>query len=597
MAAMLAVPAAVSAQQTAFAQALVELTAAIEGTYGDEGPRIGPALDRMSAALAVWNREIQSAESAVAAALSSGSQSEIVTRRISLARMYLERGRFADALLQLDSTVRLDPRRADAHMLRGLALRALGRYTDASNAFLSARSVDARDPLTAYYLFQSATAIGNAAHADDASRALAAAYRTLAKSDARKRAPFARASAVPWAADGPPLLPLAAYRQPYGALARGEYETAIAEFRSAAALDPLLTNPALRSTATARAVAALRQGRLSEGRSLLEHSGVLESSSEARRILGLIYWAESDYEKGVEQLTAAIRLAPRDERARLALSRILSSAGRDAESATALEETLHVLPDSALAHWWLALSFERLNRFADARREYSEAASGAVAGEGQLHAAVGRSASAAADVPGAIESFVRAVNANPNDAALRKHLAGSLVQQDRAGEALVEFIAALLIDPGDAEAHTGIGQIHLNAGRDADAVDALRRATEIAPASHDARYALANALVRLGRTQEAAEHFVRVEQAQRQMLADRRRGLSHDVLKEEAALRAAEGKFETAIDLYEKALAVMVDPSVYGHLAVLYSKVGRAPDAARARAMYEKTRADGDAPR
>jgi tetratricopeptide (TPR) repeat protein len=241
------------------------------------------------------------------------------------------------------------------------------------------------------------------------------------------------------------------------------------------------------------------------------------------------------------------------------------------------------------------LSLERLNRFADARQEFSHAASAAVAGEGQLHAAVGRSASAAADVPGAIESFMRAVDANPNDAVLHKHLAGSLVQQDRAGEALVEFIAALLIDSADAEAHTGIGQIHLDAGRDADAVEALRHATEIAPASHDARYALANALVRLGRTQEAAEHFVRVEQAQRQMLADRRRGLSHDVLKEEAALRAGEGKFEAAIALYEQALAVTVDPSVYGHLAVLYAKVGRAPDAARARAMYEKTRADGDA--
>ena len=595
---MLGVPAGVSAQQTAFAKALIELTEAIEGTYGDEGSRIGPTLDRMSAALAVWNREIEAAEAAVAAALSSASPSEIATRRVSLARMYAERGRFTDALPQLDAALSVDRARAEAHVLRGLVLRALRRDEEAAEAFLSARSADARDPVTAYYLFQSVTATGNAAHAEDAGKALTAAFRTFSKSDARgTRAPFARVAAFPWAADGPPLLPLAAYRQPYGWLARGEYETAIAEFRRRAAFDPLRTDPAARSTATARAVAALRQGRLSDARSAIQQSDVLERSSEAHRILGLIHWAESDYEKGVEQLTAAIRLAPRDERARLALSRILSSAGRDEEAVTALEETLRVLPDSALAHWWLALSLERLNRFADARREFSQAASGAVAGEGQLHAAVGRSASAAADVPGAIQSFIRAVNANPNDTALHKHLAGSLAQEDRAGEALAEFMAALLINSGDAEAYTGIGQIHLNAGRDADAVDALRRATEIAPASHDARYALANALVRLGRTEEAAEHFVRVEQAQRQMLADRRRGLTHDVLKEEAALRAAEGRFEAAIALYEKALAVMVDPSVYGHLAVLYSKIGRAPDAARARAMYEKTRTDRDAPR
>ena len=587
-------PPQAAAQQTAFTQALAELTEAIEGIYGDEGGRIGPALDRMSAALTVWNREIGAAEAAVATALSTASHAEIVTRRLSLARMYAGRGRFTDALPQLDAALGLDSRRAEVHVLRGLVLRALRRHVEAADAFQSARALDARDPLTAYYLFQSATALGNASQTEGASKALTDAYRTLAKGGARgTRVPFARIATIQMPADRPPLLPLAAYKQPYAWLARGEYETAIAEFRRAAALDPLVTDPASRSTAATRAVAAMRQGRLLDARSLLEHSDALGRSSEAHRILGLIYWAESDYDKALERISAALRLSPRDERARLALSRVLSSAGKDAEAAAALEETLRVLPDSALSHWWLALSHERVNRFADTRREFALAAAGAVAGESQLHAAVGRAASAAADVPGAIEAFTRAIAANPNDAALHRHRAGSLVQQDRAGEALVEFVAALLINPEDAEAHTGIGQIHLNAGRNADAVDALTRATEIAPANHDARYALANALVRLGRTQEASEHFVRVEQAQRQMLADRRRSLSHDVLKEEAALRAAEGRFDTAIALYEEALAVTADdPSVYGQLAVLYSKVGRAPDAARARAMYEKMRAD-----
>lgn len=596
---VLAVPRHSAAQQTAFTQALAELTEAIEGIYGDEGARIGPALDRMSAALAVWNRDIEAAEAAVATAAAGTSQVEIVTRRISLARMYTDRGRFADALAQLDAARALDRRRAEVHVLRGLVLRALQRHVEAAEAFQSARSIDAREPLSAYYAFQSATAIGNATNAEDARKALADAYRALAKGAARAtRVAFTRLATSQMPADGPPLLPLAAYKQPYAWLARGEYDTAIAEFRRVSALDPLVTDPASRATATARAVAAMRQGRLMDARSLLEHAGALGRSSEAHRILGLIYWAESDYDKALEQISGAIRLSPTDERARLALSRILSSAGKDAEAAAALEETLRVLPDSALAHWWLALSHERVNRFADARREFALAASGAVAGESQLHAAVGRSASAAADVPGAIASLTSAVAANPNDGAMHKHLAASLVQQDRAGEAFVEFVAALLINPEDAEAHAGIGRIHLNAGRDADAADALRRATEIAPANHDARYALANALVRLGRTQEAAEHFTRVEQAQRQMLADRRRTLSHDVLKEEAALRTAEGRFEAAIALYEQALLVSAaDPAVYERLASLYAKVGRAPDAARARAMYEKTRADGAAPR
>ena len=79
------------------------------------------------------------------------------------------------------------------------------------------------------------------------------------------------------------------------------------------------------------------------------------------------------------------------------------------------------------------------------------------------------------------------------------------------------------------------------------------------------------------------------------MLVERRRSLSSDLLKEEAALRATEGRFETAIGLYEKALALAADPSVYARLADLYAQVGRTQDAARARAIYEKARQGGRA--
>jgi tetratricopeptide (TPR) repeat protein len=281
---------------------------------------------------------------------------------------------------------------------------------------------------------------------------------------------------------------------------------------------------------------------MADARSLLQQSGTLETSSEARRVLGLVYWAASDYDKSVEALTDAIRRSPRDERARLALARVLSSAGRDADAERALQETLRVLPDSALAHWSLALVYERINRFADVRQELEQAASAAVAGESQLHAAVGRFASNAADFPGAIAAFARAVSADANDPAMHKFLAVALMQQDRAGEALAEFVAALLIDPRDAGAHTGIGQVLLNAGRDADAVDVLRRATGMSPANSETRYAFATALERVGRTEEAAQQFALVEQAQRQMLDERRRSISSDVLKGEAARRASEGR-------------------------------------------------------
>lgn len=327
---------------------------------------------------------------------------------------------------------------------------------------------------------------------------------------------------------------------------------------------------------------------MADARALLEAPGALPDSSEAHRILGLLHWMDAQDDKGVEQLEIAIRRNPRDERSRIALARVLSSAGRDSDAERTLEETIQVLPQSALARWWHGWDDEQFNRFARARREYERASASAVAGRSQLFTLLGRLAASAADIPGAIEAFERAVRANPNDPILREYLAGAFLQQGRTDDAFAEFVAAVLIDPQNARAHAGVGRIHLDAGRYADAVTALRRAVELSANDAEARYALATALRRVGNTQEAAREFERVADAQRQLLADRRRNLTLDVLKEEAALRAAEGWYDAAIAQYEKAATLGADPVVYRQLAELYTKVGRTADAARAKTLYER---------
>lgn len=594
--ATIALPLHADAQQAAFVQALSELTTAIEGTFGDEGARLRSALDRMSAALATWDRDIEAAESGVRDAVRHDTPARAFERRVSLGRMYADRGRLADALSQFDAAGGLAPTRADVHVLRGLALRASGRPAETIEAFRTARALDPADPVIAYYLFHEATISGRADDAQEAVEALAAAYPNLLKAEPQsKRAPFAGVTLLHGA--GPPVLPPAAYRPAFADLARGDYDRALAALRTAAAGDPLVTDPAAGFEWMTRAVGALQQGRLAAARSLIEQAGPPRESSEAHRVLGLIYWADADYDRSIAALTAAISLSPRDERTRLALARVLNAAGRDAAAERALHDTIRALPESALAHWWLALAYERVNRLADARRELEYVTAAAVSGEQHLYASIGRFALGAADGTGAIDAFARAVRADPNDPAMHRVLAGALIQQDRVAEAFAEYVAALLIDPRDAEAHAGVGRIHLHAGRDADAASALQRATDLAPANIETRFALASALERLGRASEAAAHFTRVEQAQRRMLDDRRRALSADVLAEEAALRAAEGQFETAIDLYEQALAAGASSTVYGQLADLYSKVGRAADAARARALRDtalpRDRADG----
>ena len=95
-------------------------------------------------------------------------------------------------------------------------------------------------------------------------------------------------------------------------------------------------------------------------------------------------------------------------------------------------------------------------------------------------------------------------------------------------------MAALLIDPGDAQAHAAIGGLFLDDGRDAEAVVALTRALELAPERHETRYALARALTRLGRTDDAARQFALFEAARRAALERRRRDIASEVEREEA---------------------------------------------------------------
>ena len=614
-------PATPAAQQPAFADALVEFTAAIEGTYGDEGARIGRALDRMSRALAEWDREIEALESRVTSQTPPAPKRTDAAMHVTLARVYAARGRAADALREIETAIHIDPMLADAHVLRGLLLEGLGRGAQAGEAFRAAWAVAPRDPIKAYYALRHAP-FGREGDLQHALDTMVSAYRTLLQDKTTAAAPFERIGRPSIGSESTPVLPLAAYAAGFRLLARGEYEAAIAEFRRAAAHDPLIADPAAQTAPMLQAAAALREGRLAEARSLLEASSSLRASSEAHRLLGFTYWAASHDDRSIEQLEAAVRVNPRDERSRIALSRVLSSTGRHADAERALQDARVALPDSVVARWWLGWAHQRVNRFAEARREFEYASAGAIGGHSGLHVAIGRLAAQAADFAGASEAFAQAVRANPNDGAAHVALAGALLPQDRADDAFVELVAALMIDPADAVAHSTIGQIHLDNGRYEDAANALRRALELSPNQTETRYALATALMRAGKTRDAEREFALVVRAQGSMLDERRRSLSLDVLKEEAALRAAEGhhdraaalwqeviareagrplnhlglaralasggRIDRAIEEYEKAAALGADSSVYRYLAELYTKAGRTLDASRAAAMYNR---------
>ena len=218
----------------------------------------------------------------------------------------------------------------------------------------------------------------------------------------------------------------------------------------------------------------------------------------------------------------------------------LLRAGKYSEAVAALRQADRAKTatgDSPLEHFARGQGDEAENRAVDARREYQAAFRGALAGRSVLAVGIARLAQVDGDQGAAIEAFTLAVQLNPNDPNIHKEFAAAYAAQDRLEDAFCELMAALLVDPRDAQAHAAIGQLYLQAGRDAEAVTAFNRALELMPDRYEVRYALATALARLGKTTDAARQLDMFEHARRDMLEKRRRAISNEVEQEEAIRR------------------------------------------------------------
>jgi predicted Zn-dependent protease len=158
-----------------------------------------------------------------------------------------------------------------------------------------------------------------------------------------------------------------------------------------------------------------------------------------------------------------------------------------------------------------------------------------------IYVAIGRLAEVEGEGPAAIDAFEHAVRLNPNEPLMRQELATALAAAGRRDAAFAELVAGLLVNPANAPLHAAIGQLRLDDNAPADAVPAFTRALELSPERYEVRYALAIALKRLGRNDDAAVQLEQFERTRRQMLERRRRDIQSDVDKEETIRRGVSG--------------------------------------------------------
>jgi tetratricopeptide (TPR) repeat protein len=140
----------------------------------------------------------------------------------------------------------------------------------------------------------------------------------------------------------------------------------------------------------------------------------------------------------------------------------------------------------------------------------------------------------------AIVQYRAAVALNPRFEDAYNNLGNALLRKGRAEEAILNYQMALYVKPRSARALNNLGAAYTSEGRIQDAVTSFRRALEIQGDYADAHVNLGTVLLGQGKLDEAIAHFQRALETN-PGLADARRGLDAAV-RQKAGLPGTAGR-------------------------------------------------------
>jgi tetratricopeptide (TPR) repeat protein len=612
-----------------FAAALGGVTAALEGRFGDDADRVQQGLASLETWLSSWDQGIRSLEASIAVQLPNATPQAAARLHLGLALALAERGRIDEALAQLGRAIDRAPGDVDAHTILGLVHSQLTSNTTAAvSAFRTAVAGDPNAPLQRYLLAKHLADQGAVEEAASVGQPLRADARDP---DAPDRSPFLRIHLIPERPGVEPYFPPGRYVEALALMSRSRYDAGLAALRLAAATDPLLSPPDAARGDLQHAGAALRNGDTAAALTALDRARPVASTwGEWHRLRAVALVADERMDEAIAAFTEALRLAPLDERAHLALADCYSQQQRYDDAVAALQSAIAALPTSPKLHHALALVLQRQGLYPESLAEFDKALtlepSLPLLGKNSVYETVATLRRARQEFAAATVAFSRRIDLVPNDVKAHRDLGDIYFRQGLDDLAWTEFAIAEALAPRDVATQAALAQLHLRAGRNRDAVTMARRIIQLSPANVQGHFVLGTALIRLDQTDEgtrALDTFARLEAAEAEA---RSRQLALAALRREAEVSTGEGdharavtllgqiveqepksagahmalgvalikagRGAEAVDQLQAAAGLGADGDVYRYLADAYAQIGAADQSARAREVYVRIRRD-----
>lgn len=196
----------------------------------------------------------------------------------------------------------------------------------------------------------------------------------------------------------------------------------------------------------ARAHAAVDVGRHEEAVRLAALAvAQMPNDPEAYRALGRALSAAGKNQEALEALASGLAIDPDDVNLHLLRSHVLALVGRYADALKEADEAAHLDPNESVVHLARGLRLEALDRIDEARAAYDQSL------KFDPDDAVTLFQRGSLELPNkpkkALPFLERAVERDPNDAAILNNYGAALQGVGRKKEAQLAFRSAILIDP------------------------------------------------------------------------------------------------------------------------------------------------------